>query len=51
MEGPGREGAEKVVENKVELPGSPSAVSHQHNAPFIGQQVLGKKLPTFPSVP
>lgn len=52
MEGPGREGrggAEKVVENKVELPGSPSAVNHQHPAPFIGQQVLDRqKAPDIP---
>lgn len=36
-------GAEKVVENKVELPGSLSAVNHQHPAPFIGQQVLDRQ--------
>lgn len=45
----GRGGAEKVAENKVELPGSPSAVIYQHPAPFFGQQVLDRqKAPDIP---
>lgn len=45
----GRGGAEKVAENKVELPGSLSAVIYQHPAPFFGQQVLDRqKAPDIP---